>query len=106
MIDNVTLPGVSFLIDSANQPRNQGSQSEDYVLIDRNLLGVFDSVGGRDQGRLVSHLAGKTIVERWQALAEAERKAPPEQLVCVLQTLLQQADSTIAELPILPEQKR
>ena len=45
-----------FLIDSANQKQEHRSQSEDYVLVDPNtgLLGVFDSVGGRDKGRLVS----------------------------------------------------
>lgn len=103
MIDNVI---ASFRIDSANQPRDQGCQSEDALLVTDGLLGVFDSVGGRDQGRLVSHLAEMTIMACWQALAETERKAPPEQLACVLQTLLQQADTTIAALPIPAEQKR
>ena len=106
MIDHMILPGASFRIDSANQPREQGRQSEDYVLVTDGLLGVFDSVGGRDQGRLVSHLAGKTIAAHWQALAEASRQSPPEQLANVLQTMLRQADTTIAELPILPEHKR
>lgn len=106
MIDNVILPGASFCIDSANQPRDQGCQSEDSILVVDGLLGIFDSVGGRDQGRLVSHLAGKTIMVNWQALAEAERKAPPEQLACTLQTLLQQADTAIAALPIPVEHKR
>jgi serine/threonine protein phosphatase PrpC len=105
-MNNVILPGVSFRIDSANQPREQGCQSEDALLVTDGLLGVFDSVGGRDQGRLVSHLAGTTIMERWQALTEAERKAPPEHLADVLQTLLQQADTTIAALRIPAEQKR
>lgn len=106
MTSNVTLPGACFLIDSANQPRNQGSRSEDYILIADGLLGVFDSVGGRDQGRLVSLLASKTIAAHWQTLVETERAAPPEQLACALQTVLQQADATIAKLSIPPEHKR
>ena len=103
MIDHI---GTSFHIDHANQPREQGRQSEDYVLATDGLLGVFDSVGGRDQGRLVSHLAGKTILETWQALPDVERKAPPEHLACTLETLLQQADTMIAALSIPAEYKR
>src|SRR5437879_9353805 len=106
MIDKTTLPGASFRIDSANQPREQGSQSEDYMLVADGLLGVFDSVGGRDQGRLVSHLAGRTIASSWQALAKVKQKAPPEHLTPVLHTLLQQADTTIAELSIPEAQRR
>lgn len=106
MIDRIAFPGAPFRIDSANQPREQGSQSEDYLLVTDGLLGVFDSVGGRDQGRLVSHLAGKTILANWQALPDAERTAPPEHLACTLETLLWQADTTIAALPIPAEHKR
>lgn len=106
MIDHMTLPGASFRVDRANQSREQRSQSEDYMLVTDGLLGVFDSVGGRDQGRLVSHLAGKTIAAHWQTQAEVARQSPPEQLADALQTLLRQADTTIAELPISPEHKR
>lgn len=106
MIDHMTLPGASFRIDSANRPREQGSQSEDYVLVADGLLGAFDSVGGRDQGWLVSHFASKTIVTCWQALVEAERQSPPEQLACTLQSMLQRADATIAQLPVSPSEKR
>lgn len=106
---DVTLPGIPFhpfVIDSANHPRDQQRQSEDYLLVASGLLGVFDSVGGRDQGRLVSHLAGQTIATGWQALAETERQGLPAHLELTLQALLQQADTAIAELCIPPEQRR
>lgn len=106
MIGDMTLPGACFLIDSANQPRHQDRRSEDSLLVTGGLLGVFDSVGGRDQGRLVSLLASKAIAAHWHTLAETERNAPPEQLTCALQTVLQQADTIIAKLSISPEQKR
>ncbi len=97
-----------FLIDSANQAREQRSQSEDYILVDPDtgLLGIFDAVGGRDNGRLVSHLAGKTIASAWQSLPQETRKAEPSQLESSLQALIRQADTTIAELVIPPEQRR
>jgi protein phosphatase len=96
------------MIDSANQPREQRSQSEDYVLVDPDtgILGVFDAVGGRDHGRLVSHLAGKTIAAAWQSLSDVERQGSPTQLEALLQALIRQADTTIASLVIPPEQKR
>jgi serine/threonine protein phosphatase PrpC len=97
-----------FLIDSANKAREQRSQSEDYILVDPDtgLLGVFDAVGGRDNGRLVSHLAGKTIASVWQSLSQETQKAPPTQLEASLQELIRQADTTIAGLMIPPEQRR
>lgn len=106
MKDNGILLDPSFVIDHANQPRNQGSQSEDDVLVTQGLLGVFDSVGGRDKGRFVSHLAGETIAAFWQSLSEAERQGLPEQLERILQAGIQQTDAAIASLVILPEQRR
>src|SRR5581483_1513661 len=106
MQDNDMLLETPFLVDHANQPRDPGKPSEDYVLVTPRLLGVFDSVGGRDNGRLVSHLAGETISAFWGALPEAERKAPPEQIEHILQTAIQQADTAIASLDIPPEQRR
>ncbi len=96
----------SFLVDHANQPRDQGKPSEDDILVMSPLLGIFDSVGGRDQGRLVSHLAGRTIAAFWQGLPEAERQGSPEQVEHTLQAAIQQADTVIAELPIPAEQRR
>lgn len=104
--ENGMLLEVPFLIDYANQPRDPEKPSEDDVLVTPRLLGVFDSVGGRDNGRLVSHLAGETISAFWEALPEAERKAPPEQIEHILQTAIQQADMAIASLDIPPEQRR
>ena len=109
MKKDVAHPDTSFhplVIDSSNQPRDLLPQSEDYVLVQSGLLGVFDSVGGRDQGRLVSHLAGKTIAAIWQVLTEAERQEVPEQMEIRLQTFLRKADTTIAALTIPPEQRR
>jgi serine/threonine protein phosphatase PrpC len=104
--NNAILPGTLLLIESANQPREQERPSEDYILVTDGLLGVFDSVGGRDKGRLVSHLAGKVIAEAWWSLSETERQGSSEQLESVLQALIRQADTAIAELSIPPEQKR
>ena len=104
--ENSMLPEKSFLIDHGNQPRESGKPSEDYVLATPRLLGVFDSVGGRDNGRLVSHLAGKTISAFWDALPATEREAPPEQIEHALQAAIQQADTAIAKLPIPGEQRR
>lgn len=104
--NSIILPGTSLLVESANQPRDQEHQSEDYVLITEDFLGVFDSVGGRDNGQLVSHLAGKVIAAAWRSLSEIERQGPPEQIESTLQVLIRLADTTIAELPIPPEQKR
>ncbi|MGH2508603.1 MAG: PP2C family protein-serine/threonine phosphatase, partial [Ktedonobacteraceae bacterium] len=97
-----------FLIDSANQTRASKSQSEDAVLTDSStgLLGVFDSVGGRDKGLLVSHLAAKTIASAWQSLSETERQGSLTQLEAALQALIQQADTAIASLVLPPEQRR
>ena len=97
-----------FVIDSANHLREQRNQSEDYVLVDPDtgLLGIFDAVGGRDKGRLVSHLAGKTIGSAWQALSETERQAAPAQIEAHLQKLIQKADMAITSLVIPQEQKR
>src|ERR1700730_2796749 len=100
-----TLLDTPFVTDSANQPRAQRSQSEDYVLVAGRLLGVFDSVGGRDHGMLVSHRAGKMIAAAWQAISEAERQESPAQLEAVLQAFIQQADTEIASLAI-PEGQR
>ena len=101
-----TLVAPSFVIDWANQPRSQGEISEDYILAQSGLLGVFDSVGGRDNGRLVSHLAGETLAEFWQSLSETEHQAPPEHLAQTLQAGIQQADAAIASLVLPPEQRR
>jgi serine/threonine protein phosphatase PrpC len=106
MQDNDRPLEATFLVNHANQPRDPDKPSEDYVLVTPHLLGVFDSVGGRDNGRLVSHLAGETISAFWQSLPETERKAPPEQIEHVLQAAIQQADTAIAELPIPAEQRR
>ena len=111
MTQHRVLPHTSFgqfMIDSANHRREQESESEDYILVDLDtgFLGVFDSVGGRDKGRLVSHLAGKTIVSAWQSLSQAERQGSPTQLEASLQTLIRQADTAIASLAIPPDQKR
>lgn len=97
-----------LMIEHANQVRAQRSESEDYVLVDpdRGLLGIFDSVGGRDKGHLVSHLAGKMIASAWQALPETERQGSPTQLESSLQALIRQADTAIASLVIPLEQKR
>ena len=104
--NKTSLLNTSVLIEHANQPREQERQSEDYILVTKGLLGVFDSVGGRDKGRLVSHLAGRVIATAWRSLSEAERQGPPEQLEAVLQALIRQADTAIANLPIPPEHKR
>jgi protein phosphatase len=101
-----TLLNAAFGIDSANQPRVQGQTSEDAVLVQSGLLGVFDSVGGRDKGRLVSHLARKTIAAFWRSLSEIERHAPLEHLAQTMQTSIHQADVAIASLVIPPEQRR
>src|SRR5947209_1662532 len=111
MKEHVTFPSIffdQFLIDSANQKPVKRKQSEDYILIDPDtgILGVFDSVGGRDNGRLVSHLAGGTIASAWQALSETERKGSPTELEASLQGLIRQADAVIASLVIPAGQKR
>lgn len=93
-------------VDSANQPRDRGKPSEDYLLVTPRLLGVFDSVGGRDNGRLVSHLAGETISAYWQALSETERQGSPEGIERTLQGAIRQADTALAELPIPAAQRR
>ena len=105
MNNHTTLSLPRFLIDSANQAREQGSPSEDYLLLDGEgeLLGVFDSVGGRDHGQLVSHLAGKMIASVWQSLSQ--KGSPPTQLEASLQALIRQADTMIARL-LIPEKQR
>lgn len=105
MVNRRTSLERAIVIESANQPRGQG-ESEDYVLVARGLLGVFDSVGGRDRGRLVSHLAGNVVGAAWQSLPDHERQGPPERLEVVLETLLRKADTAIAALEIPPEQRR
>ncbi|HEU5379813.1 MAG TPA: PP2C family serine/threonine-protein phosphatase [Ktedonobacteraceae bacterium] len=97
---------IPFLISHANQPRDPEKPSEDDVLLRSCLLGVFDSVGGRDNGRLVSHLARRIIAAYWEALSETERQESPEQLERVLQSATQQADRAIAALSIPAEQRR
>jgi protein phosphatase len=106
MKDNGMFLDNAFLVDSANQPREQGKPSEDSLLVTLPLLGIFDSVSGRDNGRLVSHLAGETISAFWQALPETERQGSPEQMEHALQMAIQRADTAIAELPIPAEQRR
>ncbi|HEY1348017.1 MAG TPA: PP2C family serine/threonine-protein phosphatase [Ktedonobacteraceae bacterium] len=106
MQDNDMLLETPFLVDHANQPRDPEKPGEDYVLATPRLLGVFDSVGGRDNGRLVSQLAGETISTFWEALPDVEQKAPPGQIEHILQTAIQQADTVIASLDIPPEQRR
>jgi serine/threonine protein phosphatase PrpC len=95
-------------IDCANHSRDQRNQSEDYVLVDAHtgLLGVFDSVGGRDNGLLVSHLAGETIASAWRSLRDKEQKGLPAHLEASLQALIRQADTTIASLVLPSGQKR
>lgn len=106
MQDNDMPLETTFLVDHANQPRDRGKPSEDYVLTTPRLLGVFDSVGGRDNGRLVSRLAGETISAFWHALPETECQGSLEQIERVLQAAVQHADTTIAEIPIPAEQRR
>lgn len=106
MKNNGMLLHNAFLVDSANQSRSAGKPSEDYLLVTPHLLGVFDSVGGRDNGRLVSHHAGKTIVAYWESLPEGERQGSPERIERALQAAIQQADTAIAEISILAEQRR
>src|SRR5690242_5472599 len=105
MANSGTFLTTAIITDSANQSRGQGD-SEDYTLVAPGLLGIFDSVGGRDRGRLVSHLAGKTVETSWQSLSDAERQGPPEQLEATLGTLLRSADMAIAAMEIPPEQRR
>ncbi|HEU5382840.1 MAG TPA: PP2C family serine/threonine-protein phosphatase [Ktedonobacteraceae bacterium] len=105
MVHSKTFLERAIVIESANQPRGQGD-SEDDVLVARGLLGIFDSVGGRDRGRLVSHLAGNIVSSAWQSLSDHERQGPPEQLEVVLGMLLRKADTAIASLEIPPEQRR
>lgn len=106
MNNNETVLDTAFLVDHANEPRAQGKPSEDDVLVIQHLLGVFDSVGGRDNGRLVSHLAGETVAAYWQTLPETERQGSPEQIEHALQMAIRQADTAIAELSIPTEQRR
>ncbi|WP_040445725.1 PP2C family protein-serine/threonine phosphatase [Ktedonobacter racemifer] len=97
-----------FLIDSANQMHEQRSQSEDYVLVngERGLLGVFDSVGGRDRNLLVSHLAAMTISSAFEALPETDCQLGHTEREALLQQLIHLADTTIASLTLPPEQRR
>lgn len=106
MQNNDLLLESTFLIDSANRPRCAEKPSEDYLLVTPRLLGVFDSVGGRDNGRLVSHQAGKTIAAYWEGLPVGECQGSPEQIERALQAAIQQADTAIAEISILAEQRR
>ena len=98
----------TFTIESANLPRVQGGRSEDYTLVDQGtgLVGVLDSVGGRDCGQWVSQVAGKAIATAWKSLPNEERQGPPAQLEAALQRLIRQADTALAALPIPPEQRR
>ncbi len=95
----------TMCLDYANQPRGQG-ESEDEVLVTDGLLGVFDSVGGRDQGRLVSRLAARTVYAGWQERSETECQGSLEQREALLAELLRTADAAIAALAIPPEQRR
>ncbi|WP_236038862.1 PP2C family protein-serine/threonine phosphatase [Ktedonobacter robiniae] len=97
-----------FLIESANHMHPQRSQSEDYVLVnhEKGLLGVFDSVGGRDQNLLVSHLAGQTISSAFDTLLETDSQLGPTEREAVLRQLIQLADTAIASLALPPEQRR
>lgn len=106
MPENEMLPDAHFLMDHANQPCEQEKPSEDSILVTPRLLGVFDSVGGRDNGHLVSSLAGETISAFWQALPETECQGSLEQIEHALQAAIRQADRAIAELPIPAEQRR
>lgn len=92
-------------IDQANMPRGQ-RESEDAVLVAEGLFGIFDSVGGRDQGRRIAHLASVTVAAAWQRIPARERGETPEQRAAVLATLLREADTAIAALDIPPEHRR
>jgi PPM family protein phosphatase len=92
-------------IDQALVPRGQ-KESEDAVLVVEGLLGLFDSVGGRDQGRRIAPLASTTVAASWQRISERERRETPEQQTAVVANLLREVDTTIAALDIPPEHRR
>ncbi|EFH85688.1 PP2C family protein-serine/threonine phosphatase [Ktedonobacter racemifer] len=100
--------GNQFVIESANHKRAQLTQSEDYIFIDQDtgLLGVFDSVGGRDKGQLVSRLAGRTIAASWKNLATTNHQKSLAQIEIHLRAVLQQADTVIAALHLPSGEKR
>ena len=97
-----------FIVESANLPRVQGDRSEDYILVDQDtgLIGVLDSVGGRDCGQFVSHVAGEAIATAWKAFPNEERQGSLAQLEASLQRLIRLADTTLAALPISPGERR
>ncbi|HEY1352168.1 MAG TPA: hypothetical protein VGF67_21330 [Ktedonobacteraceae bacterium] len=98
--------GPPFLVTCATQSRDQEKPGEDYLLVAPRWLGAFDAIGGRDNGLLVSHLAGRTIAAYWQTLPETERQGVPAQIEEALQSAIRCADTAIARLVLPTEQRR
>src|SRR6202035_3220785 len=91
----------TYTIVSSSRSREPG---EDCILVDRRrgLIGVFDAVGGRGNGRLASFTGARTIHSAWKDVGSTEK----EDLPLLLQGLIKQADEHIAALSVPTTQKR
>ena len=83
-------------------------KNEDCILVDkqRGLVGVFDGIGGRGNGRLASHLGAQMIGRQWKYLHAFAHPTNKAQIAFLLQGLVKQADEKIASLEIPIGQKR
>ncbi len=91
-------------IVSSSKAEKQAEASEDYVLVDRRrgLVGVFDGIGGRGNGRLAARVGAQTIHARWKDLAETIQT----QIESVLQELIKEADEQVSLLEVPADQRR
>ena len=98
----------TFPIVSWNRAAEAVEKSEDCVLVDKQhgLVGVFDGIGGRGNGRLASHLGAQIIGQQWKYLHAFARPTNKAHIAFLLQGLVKQADEKIALVEIPTGQKR
>ena len=98
----------TFTIVSWSRAAETMEKSEDCILIDKQhgLVGVFDGIGGRGNGRLASHLGAQTIGRQWKYLRTFIRPINKAHIAFLLQGLVKQADEKIASVEIPTGQRR
>lgn len=98
----------TFTIVSWRRAADARKKSEDCVLVDTRggLVGVFDGVGGRGNGRLASHLGALMIGRQWKYLRASAHSTNKAQIELLLRGLVKRADEKIASVEIPTGQKR
>jgi PPM family protein phosphatase len=98
----------TFTIASWSRAADPGKKSEDCVLVDTRggLVGVFDGVGGRGNGRVASHLGALMIGRQWKYLRASTSSINKAQIELLLRGLVKRADEKIASVEIPTGQKR